>query len=583
MRQKPILVSFYFHWDDPIHREGTVRALRRVTAILAAHKVRAHYGFVGIVAQQLAQDSPETVEAIRSMRMAIGYHGGAGDMWGGPVGYPRDTHGLSWDGAIRAFWEFETHTLDRETQQPVPHRKGGWLAIQDVLGVTPLPTDARGKGRLDTPAEFVLARMGAAAYSVAYPYDTRAVILSPLHEPQLFPGQRGIPSTYYGQTPGQDAPMTADPIRWFDVLAHNLPDDTTFVVQCMSHAGGDWDRFERLVAFLAEHPDDFAVVSVDTEGAQWAAGNSPISFYRCSYGIESLEALMELADPPCPLAKTVSREEIVQIAAALLRQPSINSHDGDFGEPPDYVDIRTRRFSLAEAFQALARGLATYAQNGALPLQLTLPYLRGPIDYPRYRHSVEPHASTAPVPGYTPMEITCEEAPDPEIVNAQGLPPAGDYHIWMPTHTIAAGEAIIQAAGRLDLSDHIPGVIQIRILSEASRSGAEEHTRVTLNAAEFLYALAQEVRLVALSGCPGPVALVSTKISGAQLTRCVLVRPGGPRDSFLWRSDLSAEILDALWNRVPVPGQEQIAWASLPPLGGRLKALLGLRPVETGW
>jgi hypothetical protein len=583
MRQKRVLVSFYFHWDDPIHREGTVRALRRVTAIFASRNLRAHYGFVGIVAQQLAEDAPETVEAIRRMRMAIGYHGGAGDMWGGPVGYPRDTHGLSWAEAVRACWEFETHTLDRDTQQPIRHQKGGWLAIQEVLGVTPLPTDARGKGRLDTPAEFVLARMGAASYPICYPYDTRAVILSPLHEPQLFPGQRGIPPTYFAKAPGQDAPMMADPIHWFEVLARNLPDDTTFVVQCMSHAGGDWDRFEQLVAFLAERPEDFAVVSVDTEGAQWAAENSPISFYRRSYGIESLGALMELPGPPRPLAKTVTREEVVQIADALLRQPSINSHDGDLGEPPDYVDIQTRRFSLADAFQALARSLAIYAQSGALPPYLTLPYLHGPIDYPRYKHPVEPHASTAPLPGYTPREVTREEVPDPEIVNAQGLPPAGDYHIWMPTHTIAAGEAILESASALALSDHIPGVVPIRVVSETARCGEERYTQVALNAAEFLHAMAQQVRLVARSGRVGPAALVSTKISSAQLTRCVLVRPGGPRDSFLWRSDQSAEELDALWNRVPVPGQEQIVWASLPPLGGSLKALLGLRPTEQGW
>lgn len=583
MRSQPIIVTFYFHWDNPIRRELTVRSLRTVTDIFATHRVRAHYGFVGVVLQQLAEDSPETVEEIRRLRMAIGYHGGAGDQWGGPVGYPRDTRGLSWEEAVRAFWEFETHTLDRDTQEPVRGEMGGWLAIQDVLGVTPLPTDARGKGRMDTPQEYVLSRMGAASYPFVCPYGPGAVILSPLHEPQLFPGDHGVPPTYFGKGLGVDAPMTADPLRWFDLLARNLPDDTTFVVQCMSHAGGDWDRLGRLIRFLADRQDDFRIAQVDPEGAQWRLENSPLAFYQRIYGITSLPALMALSEPPTPSPKTLTREGILLAADAVLSAPSLNSHDGDFGEPPDYVDIGIERLSLADTFQAFARAFSHYAQAGALPEQASLPHLRGPIDYPRYDRPVRPRPSSAPIPGYTPTEVRREEAPDAAIVNAQGLPPSGDYHIWMPTHAIADGQAIIEAATRLDLSDHIPGVARVRLPSEASRGGSPQEVEVALNPAEFLYAMAQVVRSIAREGAPGPALLVSTKVSSRQLTRCVLVRPGGHRDSFLWRSDLSPAELDAMWTRIPAPKEDEILWGSLPPLGGRAKARPGRRPGERAW
>jgi len=74
---------------------------------------------------------------------------------------------------------------------------------------------------------------------------------------------------------------------------------------------------------------------------------------------------------------------------------------------------------------------------------------------------------------------------------------------------------------------------------------------------------------------PGRVALVSMKVSPTQLTECVLVKPGGPRDSFIWRSDLTPLELNVAWTRVPTPGEERILWMSLPPLGDKAKARMG--------
>jgi hypothetical protein len=339
-RKNPIIVMFFHHWDDPATRQRTVEAIRTVTDLYEKYGVCAHYGFVGVVLQQLLEDSPETVEKIRRMRMAIGYHGGAGHAPVGPVGHPRDTRNMTWADAVRAMWEFETHALDVETRQPVPGKVGGYLAIQSILNIIPLPTDAKGTGRMDNPAEFVLARMGAGSYPVKAPFGTDAVILSPLHETQLFPGSRfSRAPTYYGKPAGVDAPMVADPVRWFEALATNLPDDRTYVTHCMTHAGFEPADLERLLGFLASRTDDFLVTHPDPDSDQWKSENSAAAFYWRTYGIQSFEELMAMKTPPTPGGITLTAPEILKAADAVLSNSLLNTHDGDFAEPPEFIEL----------------------------------------------------------------------------------------------------------------------------------------------------------------------------------------------------------------------------------------------------
>lgn len=576
-RREPIVVMFYHHWDNPDMRERSVTAIRIVTDLYERYGVRAHYGFVAAVLQELWEDSPETVEKIIRLRMPIGYHGGAGHAAVGPVGHPQDTRNMSWEEAVRAMWDFETHTLDVETRRPVPGRVGGYLAIQSILGVIPLPTDAKGTGHMDTPGEFVLARMGAGSYPLDAPFGPDAIFLSPLHEPQLFPdsGLGTVPPTYSGKPFGVDAPMMADPLHWLETLAHNLPEDRTFVVHCMTHAGLDPDALDRLLGFLAGHPDDFRVTHPDPASAQWHPENSALAFYRRTYGIHSLAELLALDEPPRPLPTTVTAAEVAAAAEAMLSASLLNTHDGDFAEPPEFIELGHRRLSLADAFQALARALAHWSRHGALPGELSLPFIRGPIDSPRYGREVRPVLPDVQFIGYTPTELPVAAMPDPAIINSQGLPPVGDYHIWMPTHTLAAGEAVVAVAAALNLADHVPGVVRLPLRAEDSRGREPRLVEVALNPAEFLYAMAQVYRLLARDGRPGPAALVSIKVAAGQRTECVLLKPGGPRDSFLWRSDLTPAELDAAWARVPARGEEQILWMSLPPLGDKVKRRMG--------
>jgi hypothetical protein len=90
-----------------------------------------------------------------------------------------------------------------------------------------------------------------------------------------------------------------------------------------------------------------------------------------------------------------------------------------------------------------------------------------------------------------------------------------------------------------------------------------------------MFTMAQVYRQLARNSKPALVVLVNIKISANSRTECTLVKPGGPRDSFIWRSDLSPEELDVAWTRVPTPGEERILWMSLPPLGDKLKRKMG--------
>ncbi|MBG0771399.1 MAG: hypothetical protein H0S82_06795 [Anaerolineaceae bacterium] len=576
-RKSPIVLMFFHHWDDPAHRENSVEAVRSMTDLYERYGVKAHYGFVGAVLQQVAEDSPETIEKIKRMKMPIGYHGGAGHATVGPVGHPKDIRGMDWDQAVRAMWEFETRTLDVETREPIDGTFGGYLAIQSILNVIPLPTDAKGNGDMDSPNEFVLTRMGAGSYDIKAPFDDNAVILSPMHESHLFAAsqQGGQIPTYCGMSSGEGAPMMADPKVWLSTLAENLPDDTTYVINAMTHSYLDLDQFAQLIEFIAGRPGDFRISHPDVESVQWAPENSASDFYLNEYGIDSLTELGAMAMPPTPRLKPLSLDELRLSAESVLKTNLFNNHDGDFAEPPKYVDVGKRRISLATAFQGFVRAIKYWEQHQALPNQVEVEPILGPVNYPSYANPVEPKLPDKQFIGYTPPELPKELLPDLEIINGQGLPPSGDYHMWMPTHTLARAQDLIEAATELNVDKQIPGTIFLKMQTEDSRGKPSELKRVVVNPSEFLYAMAQLICRLIKGETPEYIALLNMKISANTRTECVLITPGSAQDSFIWRSPLTPSQLNAAWNQVPVLDQKKIILMSLPPLGDKVKPLGG--------
>jgi hypothetical protein len=582
---KPIYFTFGFHWDNPVRREreGPVRgsvAVREMTDLLERHGIRAHYGFVGAVALQLAEDFPDTVAKIRKLKLAIGYHPGAGHNPRGPHAPLPDMRGLSPDEALRVLWTFETRARypndDWQAGQLIPNVPGGWLALQIALGVTPLQTDAGGHGAL-------YEAMGA-GYPMSQDESSDALPLPGLHEIHIYgdAGRFVIPPTYYGKRVGELAPVTVDILEWFRILAENLPRDRAYTTRSMSHANMEASLVERLVSFMKRR-GDFCITAPDPDGWQWKTENSPLAFYQKRYGVKSLAEVMSLAAPleelrpryqrevtdpgwwGGPTTKnqkptrdtrpvSLSRTEVLLAADAILSHWPPFSHDGDFGGPPAFVQLDDQRaVSLADAFQAFVRAIDAWREQGALPESVALKPLRGPVDFPAFELRAEQTLDHQKrLQGYEPRRIPREAMPAPKLVASQGLPACGDFHVWIQTHTKADADDLIAAVKRVAeaMTDHVPGVIMVNLLCHTRKGEPDAKHEIAVNPAEFLYALAQEYRALAARGKPNDVVLVSKKVTPEQVCKLLLPSGGHRFEGFIHRGYLSSDELDAAWTRM---------------------------------
>jgi len=106
----------------------------------------------------------------------------------------------------------------------------------------------------------------------------------------------------------------------------------------------------------------------------------------------------------------------------------LGDHSGNLGGPPRLLSLPSgRTLALAEAFQAFLLALDGWQANGSLPEQVTLTPIYGPVDTPVYRLEEIPHLPEEENYGMAMQKyrISEEAAPDPTVVNRQGLPGAG--------------------------------------------------------------------------------------------------------------------------------------------------------------
>jgi len=601
-------------------------SVKRQTDMFEKYKVKGFYQFCGDVLLYLLEDYPETVEQIKRLKMPIGYHGGAGHNEPNQFGRQRmiDTSGMTKEEAERAeliaSWDFETHTLitnwrydedmnlimnnpragERITIDELPDYKlpkedvwlyGGRLAIQKIFGVRII--EYRGRG----------IPYGSIPLTFGKEVD-EAVELPDMHEPYMFPDKRNLPYKYYGKNFGEDVPRIPDTISWLRSLAASLPDGYTYYIPTMMH-GVNLDivgeDLENLLRFLTSHPEDFRVVWPDPNEIQWEPQNNALSFYQKTYGVSSFK---EVRDMPCPVDKILemqeessirsmpreraqtqqvekvtrkkiqdrtrllTREQMIEATEDLLTQWPRSDHDANYGGPPRYIKIKGNFLSLADTYQSLVFFLSHYAQTQSLPDKVTISPVMGPIDYPmiylREKPVIDPIKRAG---GYMPRELDREFFPDPELIQAQGLPMQEGNHLWMPAHAIAQGDNILHTAWEAEKviksKKHIPGVSLVGFLSyESKYFYRNAYIELQVNAGELLYALAQEFRIIEQTGLPGSVAMVSMKISSDQ--DAMLVAPytpyqgNGPNhisslkhNSFVYRVPMTEAEIDVLWNYVP--------------------------------
>jgi len=638
--KKPIYFNFNAHYCGPylkgaVGPYGNFHPLDEPVPISIDIKFRMdlyekygfkeEMGFTFTVLEQLLEDYPETVEQIKRLKMPIYYHGGPGHHKPNPNGFQRvvDTEGMSpeeaWRETIRASWEFETHRLipdwhwegkrvvwgNARSGEPIADEFGGWLAIQNILGVTLLDS-----GRESD----VFKLLGSGSYEYKSPVPDNAVGLPTLNELYFYGSQSGIPPKYYGKKIAWEAPMTADPVKWLTAIRDNFPRNVPYYQGTMLHGGSavgetSQRQFEAVARFLYDNQDDFKVAWRDMEAAQWEPENRPLEFYKKTFGVNSLK---EMLDVPFDVVlekvrkagggpraetraasrrtspyetvrdtepvwkkprkgtfgeKVIKAETLLKAADYIISKWPRGSHDADFGGPPDYIELGKEDLSLADAFQGFCFALKYYVDDIKLPESVTITDVKGPIDFPTYKLEKQPYFDDRKRTGYNPSELDVKYFPDPEIVEAQGLPSCGDYHIWMPVHTIADEEDVFYAAyksaEKIKLYGHIPGVVKIPLLREDSRNERVKQKRLfKVNPAEFLYALAQEYRVLYVVGSPGPVIMTSMKLIKDQV--CKLIMPSTPfyhygtmigewtqLEGFIWRAYLSPEDINAAWTYIP--------------------------------
>ena len=338
---------------------------------------------------------------------------------------------------------------------------------------------------------------------------------------------------------------------------------------------------------MLDHPDDFVIIAEDPAGNQYLPENEPLRFFQERYGVNTFDEMLAL-DPPLeeglddwleerqnpkdPLldqefrdemavvedptwvqhrsrALILGRAEVVEAAGELLAHWPLGDHSGNLGGPPRLLFLDDGRIlALAEAFQAFLLALDGWQANGSLPDQVTLAPIYGTVDTPVYRLEEIPHL---PEDGNYGMamqhyRVAPEHAPDPEVVNRQGLPGAGtvDYG-WPAVVRLEADDlmaAVVQV--REVMTDRVPGVITVTL---PAYGGGTVETPV--NPAEFLYAMAQEVRWLDGEGTPGPVALVSMKVAADQVGSYVEVEneEGEVVSAFVWRGFMTQAELNRAW------------------------------------
>ncbi|HUX57474.1 MAG TPA: hypothetical protein VMV77_10900 [Bacteroidales bacterium] len=471
------------------------------------NNIKGEYATMGVALQQLADEYPEMIEKIKKMKLPVTAYEGVGHTEPCPVGRIKNLAGMTMDEAIRALWEYQTHTLvpnwrfengkliigNPRAGEPITLNElseynlpkdeiwlyGGVLATERLLGVIPMDffqEQFKNLGRNEestvAPMTAIKRALGMGSYEVSY--------------------------------------NTGTPIRVganADLIASDWPRDCEY----FARSAGD-------VKQKLAHPDDFKIVWPDPKEYQWKPENSALEFFKKTYGVKSFKEMLEIKCPVeyikslmtneekgrlltiinrqtenrkileeegldqwetrmlkteeagdwqdylmglweerreiphyfQPSNKTLKSETIIEAASYLMQHWPQSNHDGDFGGPPDYIQTNTINLSLAETFESFAFVLEYYAIKEEIPTQISIKDVLGPIDYPLYKLQVEPKIDVEKVigiNGWQPYELDKKYFPDFDIIAKQGI--MGIKNLRRPQNpfSVTANEvSVIQAA-----------------------------------------------------------------------------------------------------------------------------------------
>ena len=378
--EKPVFVmAFTHHYEGPGGYYAKAEEVRRIAEFFHKHKIPGTLFFDGVLVDRLKKEDPGIFEFVNSYKLPLGYHG---DETHGPYPVGSDlcaetyylkeaqnykgqwsiTTGKKWDDAVREVTErysyFIPYTVDENTRMlerknssaTDKSRKGGLKLVQEAFGrdVSMMPSHALESA----PEGYAFRKMSG------FGFDQPAVPIA-LHALKIFKVADAA-DTIMGIA-GKNVS-----IFWHMGRIICKGDD---MGEASWHPPyiNKLNRLDRneprlLVMGFSKIVDDAAGETVKylnerffpaNPGSKWVSGDT----------------LAENFEPEKSYKPT--GDDLSLISEYILKNWKAC--------PPDMIEAGSRKFSLTDGFEALARSLCAYKKTGSLPESVSCEALYGPI------------------------------------------------------------------------------------------------------------------------------------------------------------------------------------------------------------
>ncbi len=398
-----------------------VPTLNRHLDLIDGLDMAADYYFSGLAAEKLAEWSTQTVTRLLESSHGLHYHGA------NRPPYPQlvdQVLGQDWEQDVATVRTYETDGLNPATGAHV----GGITAFRNVFGQDPFAT-----GRFFEASILAVDKEMGVKMAVGLEDNTGA----------------SRNDAWFMGVLNRSESLALGPSLLVDAALNDQSEE--YLAQVEAQLTSLTDPVP-IVALLAHDHDFYKYGPADQEKI-WALYEQVLELTQeLGFRSVTLHDIYALAENgPAP---TLTQDKLLQAAQTLSQTMEAT------GYPPEYVEVgqvANLSYSLAEAFEGLARALATYYETDSLPANVETHDLLGPT-----------------------------------VVFHSDVTPAS-----MPADDVLDAAVAISAA----ITDRLPSQVSV---------GGQ-----TLNTAEFLYLMAQEYTAIT-QGAPGPISLSS--ISALPLT-----------------------------------------------------------------
>lgn len=335
---------------DPAEQQKIVQTIRRHLDLVNKYGIKANYYFTGLAAEMIQKIDPALIKLLKEKSEAklvtLGHHGANRPPHPMPI---ERVKGQNWEEDVQAILDYESCALDPVTGQLDCSRPGGLKNMIENVFKQPIFST----GRFFQASILYATKQFGVKMAVGLQDNTGAPrgdawFLGILNRPDTIAisPEMIVRWAFRGPSPlqgleGRIAALDKSRIRMVSLLIH---DTDFFRGRTVAQAEQIWQRYEEFV--------------------KWALARG--------YQIVSLEDLYDLAVDD--RERTISKTELQKIAEFYIKQvEGLSPH-----YPPDYIDLGSDYFSLADTWQALAQALAHYQKTDSLPDQVVAKDILGP-------------------------------------------------------------------------------------------------------------------------------------------------------------------------------------------------------------